>query len=1664
MKLGLYGGGFKPFHAGHFAKLRLALEENNQIFLLFGITRQRYSTSKRNFGKPLKTQYRTFGSGPDAREYVQPMQELVFDIYERELEKVYDKLEVLNVMGSPIMEINKTLDLYAANIANEGNVALVIANTPYTNVQLGNVDQINVYAGDEEIANQYIGPINSRADKGNEIGQILKELVESGIINFISDYYPGTDEDFIVTHGTEIRSYLESDEETFRRFLPDITGNASRDTEIKDEIISALRDTYDISQRDTLGSVQESFFMPIITDTTIARAAARFTSQQIVEEMSEPVSDTTPSKPGREAHIYPLYEPQAIKDAAGKTIGWKWLPLSDIVEIGRLALGAELENIQEKMDGQYFGFTVINGELKIFTKQSLITDADLNKFLVKLQDEENPTGMNLAAMEAKYSKDSVSGIRESFKVAYEAIEPVALPYQDSLFRNGEVIVTAQVLYGASRNTIVYDENSLRFISPVSLTPDIDVDYSAYDEFVSLARESSTEAFKLDTTPIPQLMAGLERDDAEIAEIEESLLGLLGEYGLDLSNTVGDYVEIAISRLISDRYEFLIPYADIIATRFSLGKSALSSVPKGEIRNKFKKINDIRRPLVDEAIIPLENIIQKLGIMVIDKLDLALDASNRDDLIGFVQTARNAFESGFDFGLGDDDSNVLEKIRVALDRIVENEEYFKIATEGIVFTYQGKTYKLTGLFTPINKLRGFFAYGPASLPEAEVESGLTDKEIEAINEVLRNLSRRLIREGGNAFKHPTEKDEKGKPRVVTSSDKMSRDVAERIIADLKTNVFDGLGLGVEKESFGRGGSTRNTARGSQEMYVGTDSLGDIDLIIKAPEDIMRKMIDDTYEEAVEFRNPNRIEVPPLVKNPSKEYKTTRSNLMSKVRSMTKRIETVKTDQPSDKLGKEFRDALYITLRDHPYFQPSVHPGIPENVILPSEIIFLAVKDDSMEEPVQVDVLLSHPDVSLEDTEFELAGGGQGSVKGTYRNLIFGLLAKIIGEQESNETGRNVKITVRNPGGYTKRVEGEDTIRVRDPDDYLPMIGVDAGKNNLWSYEDLVDYMRSKKDDPDTSWCSDWDIQGDSGCTLSRGELFSMVLDRFKDYIPGYLPPDKTQLALDYMFGEISESAAAELNFRNMVRHLINEEAGGGEKSSFPFTKITWSDKLKIFSSGKWNLWNERTSAKADGGHDPEGAEKAVAAMENLIYLSGKGYGFVKQEDGGVLIHGEGINAKLDADEAVEYIIGIRTSQDESGPKLPEIRIRHVAGTEPYDLELVDPKTPLEVKKMQSTDKLAKLGSATGRLFDRHVKIIRPLRAAGQIAQRFIESGNIVDSKTGNALIREIENPPEGMDVENVANAVEMIDYLFNKVKYSYSKKELPGIIIKVEGGQIPAGMIAKIKRDDLLNLRDRGNILDLCKKVLNDNLGDYSPAKDKSSLWTASEPWLQSKDDVVDITANAGGAEYEGKVSLEYFYDDLIFRLFDHTKEGVEIDESLILSYTQCMEMISEIYSSFVKINDRQGADAFEEFITKLGEKKYGGFYGVTSNHYYSMPCDTTHLDVYGTTQGFRAVLLMKSIPSEGPSIRDVSFKHTDEEEVDLEVDLLEPESEDEEISNDILDIIDAETGQVYADNKAKADVAIWMAQKEEDGLDYEETDTPDESPDLAAWWVRLKDR
>ena len=475
----------------------------------------------------------------------------------------------------------------------------------------------------------------------------------------------------------------------------------------------------------------------LISPAMIERAATRL----ILSEQVQPTE--TPSSPGEEAHIYNLYEELSM-------------PLSDIIEIGRLGLEGRLENVQEKMDGQFLAFTVVDSQLKFFTKMDLQGQAAKEKKLQAIRAGVKGGGMTLDQIASTYTGGR-SNIADGFAIAYDALDHIVLPYEESLFRNGEVVIVSQIMVSQNPNTILYDDDSLRTVLAISLTEE-PVSQDALDSFKVEMKDASTDAFTMDEVPTAQLIRGLEEDDSIMEQIERDLGSVVSDAGLSVSsNTVGDYVKSRLEKLLADEYDFipreLIPD---VADRFMTGRGKVSlrlkKVVSSDDYKIFRELDKAKSRIVQEAIIPLENIIQRLGIMIIDKIDLALTASNQEDLLGFVKDARAAFEKGEIIG----DEKTLEGIRIALARLEENEDLFTRATEGIVFTYNNKTYKLTGLFTPINKLRGFFGramgregFGKAELPqesEIEGEKMYSDQMLE----MIKRASTKMMLEGGNAF--------------------------------------------------------------------------------------------------------------------------------------------------------------------------------------------------------------------------------------------------------------------------------------------------------------------------------------------------------------------------------------------------------------------------------------------------------------------------------------------------------------------------------------------------------------------------------------------------------------------------------------------------------------------------------------------------------------------------------------------------------------------------------------------------------------------------------------------------------------------------------------------------------------------------------------------------
>ena len=292
-------------------------------------------------------------------------------------------------------------------------------------------------------------------------------------------------------------------------------------------------------------------------------------TQKIVSEQSEPAG-----APGEEAHIYNLYEEFPM-------------PLSDIIEIGRLGLEGKLENVQEKMDGQFLAFTVVNSQLRFFTKMDLQGQAAKDKKLEVIRSGGKGSGMTLDEIMSTYTGGRAN-IAEGFAIAYRALEPVALPYQDSLFRNGEVVMASQIMVSKNPNTILYDKDSLRTVLAIPLTAE-PVNQAALSSFKSEMSQASTEAFTMDEVPTAQLMKDLKQDDAQIEQLEKDLESVVSEVGMSVSkNTVGDYIKARLEKFISEKYDFIPD---------SLVPDVADQIHDGKGKNCFKtKENGLARRL------------------------------------------------------------------------------------------------------------------------------------------------------------------------------------------------------------------------------------------------------------------------------------------------------------------------------------------------------------------------------------------------------------------------------------------------------------------------------------------------------------------------------------------------------------------------------------------------------------------------------------------------------------------------------------------------------------------------------------------------------------------------------------------------------------------------------------------------------------------------------------------------------------------------------------------------------------------------------------------------------------------------------------------------------------------------------------------------------------
>ena len=240
-RIGIFGGGFKPFTTGHFAKLANAIRDNDQVYLFYGIQEPKpkefYKTTRKGrWAKgEEKPDKRLRSIGDTGRFYTPELSREIFNIYEEAIQQNFgNSVTVESTMGStPLRRIFDVVQEFAENpelyekitIYGDGDTLkdyLLPYNRKYFKNQSGTVDLLDT--GKVQLGS--IKPESSADYLDLERLEALIGSSEKSATEALSSYYPGASPEEISqmqsVRGTEVRAKASARETASEaeKFLP----------------------------------------------------------------------------------------------------------------------------------------------------------------------------------------------------------------------------------------------------------------------------------------------------------------------------------------------------------------------------------------------------------------------------------------------------------------------------------------------------------------------------------------------------------------------------------------------------------------------------------------------------------------------------------------------------------------------------------------------------------------------------------------------------------------------------------------------------------------------------------------------------------------------------------------------------------------------------------------------------------------------------------------------------------------------------------------------------------------------------------------------------------------------------------------------------------------------------------------------------------------------------------------------------------------------------------------------------------------------------------------------------------------------------------------------------------------------------------------------------
>ena len=387
------------------------------------------------------------------------------------------------------------------------------------------------------------------------------------------------------------------------------------------------------------------------------------------------------------------------------------LTFGDMKEIVSRALGGYLdleEAVTEKTDGQNIQMTWKNGQIGFARNKGTII---------------NP--MTTAELQAKF--DNRGPISEAFGNAgedlQEAFNGISADTLADIFKNGRVFANMEIIYPATKNVIAYETAVLQFHNLVEYDEAgniVETNASGGGTVQQIIQEANAhlqKTFKI--IPPQKIKIGrIENFEDQQAAFIDEIDQLRNLHNLKDTDLVTEYHKAWWGDIITTKakeFSYAIPQdiLNILIYRWAFNdKSTSITVLKKQITNpeflnwviEFDK-QDFKR-YQKQNMEPFETIFLRLGAVVLKNAEnfLAVNPSKAVQEIKteLAQLSRELAQTN--------DIKTLDKLKVELGRIQRLGGFEAIVpSEGVVFTYRGITYKLTGAFAPVNQILGVLKY-------------------------------------------------------------------------------------------------------------------------------------------------------------------------------------------------------------------------------------------------------------------------------------------------------------------------------------------------------------------------------------------------------------------------------------------------------------------------------------------------------------------------------------------------------------------------------------------------------------------------------------------------------------------------------------------------------------------------------------------------------------------------------------------------------------------------------------------------------------------------------------------------------------------------------------------------------------------------------------------